>query len=184
MSERGDSLVKQTLKMCQIVPKHVLSMKAKSSTLEMKYFVRERKDDCWSWRESWVHDGERGGHGLQNSRTTTFRCEARAEYQRSRIDSENWEPSKSDMFFNKIYDKINHLIPSVQNQNKWFRMWVTSNYVNCSRRNPKRSAQCIYHTGIPVYSTARAGISCKKKEGKIRNSSSTLWTSFPFLTTI
>ena len=29
------------------------------------------------------------GHGLPNSRTTTFRCEARAEYQRSRIDSEN-----------------------------------------------------------------------------------------------
>ena len=29
------------------------------------------------------------GHGLQNSRTTTFCCEARAKYQRSRIDSEN-----------------------------------------------------------------------------------------------
>ena len=37
-------------------------------------------------------------------------------------------------------------------------MWVTSNYVNCSRRNPKRSAQRVYHTGIPVWSTARAGI--------------------------
>ena len=29
------------------------------------------------------------GHGLSNSRTTTFRCEVRVEYQRSRIDSEN-----------------------------------------------------------------------------------------------
>ena len=32
---------------------------------------------------------ERGRHGLPNSRTTTFSCEARAEYQRSRRDSEN-----------------------------------------------------------------------------------------------
>ena len=34
-------------------------------------------------------DGERGRHGLPNSRTATFRCEIRAKYQRSRIDSEN-----------------------------------------------------------------------------------------------
>ena len=34
-------------------------------------------------------NGERGGHGLPNSRTTTFRCEACAEYQRSRINSKN-----------------------------------------------------------------------------------------------
>ena len=56
---------------------------------------RTEKIRCWSWRESWVNNGERGGHGLPNSRTTTFRCEARAEYQRSRTDSENWEPSRS-----------------------------------------------------------------------------------------
>ena len=36
-----------------------------------------------------VNNGERGGRGVPNSRTTTFRCEACAEYQRSRIDSEN-----------------------------------------------------------------------------------------------
>ena len=30
---------------------------------------------------------------------------------------------------------------------------------------PKRSAQCIYHTGTLVYSTAHAGISCIKKRG-------------------
>ena len=43
MRERGDSLVEQTQEMCQIVLKHVLFMKAKRSTLEMKHFVRERK---------------------------------------------------------------------------------------------------------------------------------------------
>ena len=37
------------------------------------------------------------------------------------------------------------------------RMLGTSNYVNYSRRNPKRSAKYVYHTGISVYSTARAG---------------------------
>ena len=31
----------------------------------------------------------RVGHGLPNSRTTTFCCETRAKYQRSKIDSEN-----------------------------------------------------------------------------------------------
>ena len=87
------------------------------------------------------------------------------------------------MLFNKIYDKINHLILSVQNQNKWFRMWVTSNYVNCSRRNPKRSAKRAYHTWIPVWSVARAGTSCVKEEGRIRNSSSTRWTFFHFRST-
>ena len=44
MRERGDSLLKQTQKMCQIVLKHVLFMKAKRSTLEIKHFVKERGD--------------------------------------------------------------------------------------------------------------------------------------------
>ena len=44
MRERGDSLLKQTRKMCQIVLKHVLFMKAKHSTLEIKHFVKERGD--------------------------------------------------------------------------------------------------------------------------------------------
>ena len=47
----------------------------------------------------------------------------------------------------------------------------TSKYLNYSRRNPKRSAQCVYHTEILVYSTARVGISCIKKEEPIKNSS-------------
>ena len=41
MSERGDSLLRQTQKMCQIVLKHFLFMKAKHSTLETKT-LRER----------------------------------------------------------------------------------------------------------------------------------------------
>ena len=54
---------------------------------------------CWSWwRESWANNAQRGGHGLPNSRTTTLCCETYAEYQRSRIDSENWEPSRSICF--------------------------------------------------------------------------------------
>ena len=45
--------------------------------------------------KSWTDDDEWGRHGLQNSRTTTFRFETRAKYQRSRIDSENRERPKS-----------------------------------------------------------------------------------------
>ena len=44
MKERGDSLLKQTQKMCQVVAKHVLVMKVKHSTLEKKHFVKERGD--------------------------------------------------------------------------------------------------------------------------------------------
>ena len=50
-------------------------------------------------------------------------------------------------------------------------MQITSNYFNCSRRNPKRSAQCVYHIGISLYSTAGAGISCVKRKDPIKNSS-------------
>ena len=155
MSEQGDLLSRMTWLSCQIVLKHVLLMKAKRSTLEMKHFVRERKDPLlimtwvmsqWWWRRrTWTSEFQ--DYRIPSRRVPAF---------------ENWfrklRTIQIDMLFNKIYGKTNHLIPSVQNQNKWFRMWVTSNYVNCSRRNPKRSAQRVYRTGIPVWSTARAGI--------------------------
>ena len=48
--------------------------------------------------------------------------------------------------------------------------------MNYWRRNPKRSAKYVYHTGTLASSIARAGTSCEKKEGKIRNSSSIRWT--------
>ena len=51
-------------------------------------------------------------------------------------------------------------------------------------RNPKRSAKYVYHTGTLASSTARAGTSCEKEERRIRNSSSTRWTSFLLLITI
>ena len=59
----------------------------------------------------------------------------------------------------------------------------TLNCVNCSRRNPKRSAKYVYHTGTLELSIARAGTSCVKAEKKIRNSSSTRWIFFQFQTT-
>ena len=59
---------------------------------------RMGKTRYWSWSfEWWVNDGERGRRGLQNSRTTTFDCEA----------FENWlrklRTTQIDMLFNKIY---------------------------------------------------------------------------------
>ena len=42
--ERTRRLVIETQKMCQIVLKHVLFMKEKHSTLEIKHFVKERRD--------------------------------------------------------------------------------------------------------------------------------------------
>ena len=58
-----------------------------------------------------------------------------------------------------------------------------SNYVNYSRRNPKRSAKYVHHTGTLASSVAHAGTSCVKEEGKIINSSSIRWTFFQFRST-
>ena len=181
VSKRGDLSTLMTWLMWQTVLKHVLLMKAKRSTLKMKYFVKERKDPLlimtwvmnpWWWtRRTWTSEFQDYHIPLRSTRRVP--------------PFENWfrklRTIQIDMLFNKIYDRINHLILSAQNQNKWFRMWVTLNYMNCSRRNPKRSAQCVYHTGISVNSTARAGISCIKKEEPIRNSSITRWTFFQSL---
>ena len=62
-------------------------------------------------------------------------------------------------------------------------MLGTSNYVNYSRRNPKRSAQYVYHTGTLASSIAHAGTSFVKEEGRISNSSSIRWTFFQFPST-
>ena len=53
----------------------------------------------------------------------------------------------------QLIQKINHLIPSVQNQNKCFGMLETSNYVNCSRRNPKTQCKvCLSYWDIGIVS--------------------------------
>ena len=41
--------------------------------------------------------------------------------------------------------------------------------------------KCVYHTGIPENSTARAGISCTKEMGPIGNSSNSRWAFFQSL---
>ena len=56
-------------------------------------------------------------------------------------------------------------------------------YVKYSIWNPKHSAKYVYHTETSASSTARAGTSCEKEQRRIRNLSSTRWTSFQFLTT-
>ena len=63
------------------------------------------------------------------------------------------------------------------------RVLGTSSYVNYSRRNPKRSAQYVYHAGTLASSIARAGTSCVKEEVRISNSSSIRWTFFQFRST-
>ena len=82
---------------------------------------------------------------------------------------DNWfrklRTTQIDMLFNKIYDRINHLILSVQSQNKWFGMLGTSNFVNYLRRNPKRSAQYVHHTGTLASSYCTCGHFLRKGRG-------------------
>ena len=110
MTERGDLLLLFIQLKHNTALEYVLFMTAIRSTLMMKYFVKEWKIHCCSWRESCTNDGERGRHGLPNSRTTTLHCEIRAKYHRSTFDSENWEPPRSTYSSKKIYNRIIHLI--------------------------------------------------------------------------
>ena len=91
MRERGDSLLKQNT---ENVPD---SFRTRSVHEGETFNVGDKTFRERTVRPDIDHDnlshekinGERGGHGLPNSRATTFCCEACAEYQRSRIDSEN-----------------------------------------------------------------------------------------------
>ena len=53
-----------------------------------------------------------------------------------------------------------------------------------ARHGTQNAVQNVYHSGTLASFAARAGTSCEKEERNIRNSSSTRWTSFPYLTSI
>ena len=102
----------------------------------------------------------------------------RAKYQRStQLNHPNRHALQRDLRQNQSFN------PSIQNQNKRAMKLETLNCVNCSRRNPKRSAKYVYHTGTLESSIARPGISCTKKEERISNSSIIRWTFFQFPST-
>ena len=88
----------------------------------------------------------------------------------------------SDKHFDETYDKINHLIPSVKNPNKWFMKLETLNCVNYSMLNPKHNAKYACRIGTSALSTARAGTSCEMERKRTRGTSSSLLTSFRFPT--
>ena len=182
MKERGDLLLLLIRQKCKTALEYVLLMKAIRSTLTMKYFVKEWKNPLlimtrvmnqWWWtRQTWTSEFQDYHIPLWNTRKVPA--------------FDNWfrkSRTQIDILFKKIYDRINHLILSVQNQSKWFGMLRTSSYVNYSWRNPKRSAKYAYHAGTLVSFTARAGTSCIKKERKISNTSIIRWTFFQFLST-
>ena len=104
-------------------------MRPKCATPTMRQFVKEL-------RQTWTSKFQDYHILLWNTRKVPA--------------SENWfrklRTTRTDMLFNETYDRVNHLIPSVQNQNKWYMKLETLNCVNCSRRNPKRSASIVYCT--------------------------------------
>ena len=70
-----------------------------------------------------------GRHGLQNTRTATFYCEAIAECQRSRIDSENREPPEPTCSSTRATTES--IIYSIQSR---ITMHVRSTYCEKNRR--------------------------------------------------
>ena len=163
MIEQGDLLV------TQLQYKTILKffLRFERSTLTMKHFLKE----------------------LGQTWTSKFQDYQILWWSTRKVPAfENWfrklRTTQIDMLFNKNYDEINHLIPSVQNPNKWFMKWETSNCVNCSRRNPKRSVKYVCHTGTLASSIARWSTSCENEERRIRNSASFRWTIFQFPTTV
>ena len=70
------------------------------------------------WGKSWKNWGR---HGLQNSRTTTFNCEAIAECQRSKIESEDREPPES--LCSSTKPTTESIIWSLQSRIKTYDSW-------------------------------------------------------------
>ena len=123
------------------------SMRPKRSTITMRQFVKEL-------RQTW---------------TSKFQDYHILLWSTRKVPAfEKWvrklRTTQIDMFFNETCNRVNHLILSVQNQNKWFMKMETLNCVNCSRRNHKRSPKYVDQIGTLALSTARAGISCVKEE--------------------
>ena len=147
-------------------------MIAKRSTLKMKNFVKKRKDPAdhdVSHESLTVNEADRDFRIPKQPPVVKYAQNTSVRQLIQKIENHpNRHALRRDLRQNQSFNPV-------QNQNK-FEMWVTSNHVKCSRRNPKRSAQCIHQTGISVHSTARAGISFVKKEGPIKNSPIFRWT--------
>ena len=146
MKERGDSLLEQTQKMCQIVLKHVLE----SETFNVgDKTLRER-----TVRPVVDHDNLSHEQTMLNEVNMDFRIpglphsvvkHAQITSVRELIQKIENHPDRhalqQDLRQSQEYN------PFSPESKKWFRKWVTSNCLNCSRRIPKRSAQHAYHTG-------------------------------------
>ena len=170
--ERSDLFLLWIRLMRKTAVEHVLLMKAIRSTLKMNNFVKEWKIHCWSWRESWVNDVERGRHGLLNSRTTTFRCETRAKYQRSTIDSENWEPPRSTRSSTRSTTESN-------DSGCWEHriMWIT-------RDGTQNAVHSVFIILDHWYTLLHMGAFLAQKERPISNPSVIRWGFFQFLSTL
>ena len=72
------------------------------------------------------------------------------------------------MLFNETYNRINHLIPSVRNQNNVSGYWETSNCATYLTRNPKHSAKYVCRIGDVgiVYCTCGHFLRNDAKENK------------------
>ena len=75
-------------------------------------------------------------------------------------------PDRRVFFFNKIYDKIKHIIHLVQKSKKMIQ--DVGNIELCE----------LFETEPKTQSIAHAGISCRKKQRSIENSLNTRWTFF------
>ena len=155
IKERGDLLLFIISLMWKTALEYVLLMEAKRSKLKMKYFLKDGKIHCWSWQESWVNDGERGSTSVRQLIQIMENNPDRHVHHQDRRQNQSFN------FFSPESKQITN------DSGCWKHriMWMSRDGTQ------KRSAQCVYHIGTLVYPTARAGISCIKKEGRIRNSS-------------
>ena len=107
---------------------------------------------------------------LQNSRTTTFCCEAIAECQRSRIYSENREPPESTCSPQRDLQQSQSFNPFSQESKQMTHEVGNIELCELLDTEPKTQCKVCLHTGTSALSTARAGTSCEKEQRWIRNS--------------
>ena len=136
--------------------------------LKIDYFVRERKDPLlimtWVMSQWWWTNW---------TWTSEFQDYYIPLWSTRRIPAfDNWFRKlriiQIDMLFNKIYDRNNQVIFSVQNQNKWFTMLGNIEFCDLLETEPNTQCTVCYHSGISENSTART---CGHffRQGKMKN---------------
>ena len=178
MKERGDSLLEQTQKWAKQFSNTFLSWKRNIQRWRQDTSWKNGETRCWSCQfKSWANNADYANMDVQipGPPHSVVKHALGTDVRKLIRKIENHPDGhvfQQDLRQNQAYDRFN------PGSKKMIQEVDNIELCELIEKEPKRSAQCVHHIGISVDSTARAGISCMKKEVPINNSSIFRWTLF------